>query len=147
VHGEGVEMGSDSEQITVTPGQTDYPVAFQFQPTRQLDQADLSGVDLRIRVHGPYAFSGFIGNSGKSWVTLPGYTASTSRSVLVSLDDPTFAQPTAATLTGSDAGWYAALPTPGAGEHTLYVESIQGFDTSDPVSQTFQVRDRGGRRR
>src|SRR6202008_4435686 len=61
--GNGVQIGSDSESVLVTPNQTDYPVAFSIQPNGALDQADLSGIDLRVHVEGPFVFSGFIGNS------------------------------------------------------------------------------------
>src|SRR5579884_3440093 len=108
--GNGVAVGSDSENVLVTPAQTQYPVAFTIQPNGALDKADLSGLDLRVHVEGPYAFSGFIGNSGKSWTDVPAWSASFDQSVLVSLDDPSFANPVPARLSG--ANWSVALPTP-----------------------------------
>jgi hypothetical protein len=137
VNGNGVPMGSDSESVLVTPGQTSYPVAFSFLPNAALDKADLSGVDLRVHVHGPYAFSGFVANSGKSFVGLPSYAASLNRSVQVSLDDAGFASPVPARIDG--ATWSVALATPAVGKHTLYARSSQGFDTSAAASQTFTV--------
>src|SRR4051794_4180819 len=117
-NGNGVPIGSDSESVLATPTATDYPVAFTIHPNGALDKADLSGVDLRIHIHGPYAFSGFVGNSGSSFVTLPSYAASLTRSVQVALDDPTLANPVAARIDGSGAGWSVALTTPAAGKHT-----------------------------
>jgi len=137
VRGNGVDIGSDTESVLITPTAADYPVSFTIQPNAALNQADLSGVDLRVHVHGPFAFSGFIGNSGKSWSDLPSYSASLNRSVAVSLDDPTFASSVAARLSGST--WSVAIPTPAVGKHTLYARSTQGFDTSATASQPFSV--------
>ncbi len=137
-HGNGVDIGSDSESVLITPLAGDYPVAFTIQPNAALDGHDLSGIDLRVHVHGPFVFSGFIGNSGKSWTDVPSYTASVNESVQVSLDDATFSNPVPARLSGST--WSVAIPTPAIGKHTLYAESTQGFDTSAPASTTFTVR-------
>jgi hypothetical protein len=138
--GNGVTVGSDSESILITPLAADYPVAFTIQPNAALNGHDLSGIDLRVHVHGPYVFSGFIGNSGKSWTDVPSTTASVNRSVQVSLDDPTFSNPIAARIDSSGSTWSLAIPTPAIGVHTLYAESTQGFDTSAPASTTFTVR-------
>ena len=135
--GNGVPIGSDSETVLITPDQQDYPVPFTVQPNRALDRDDLSGIDLRVHVEGPYAFSGFIGNSGKSWVDMPSWTASFNQSVQVSLDDPSFASPVPARLDGTS--WSLALPTPGVGAHTLYARASQGFDTGDVASRSFKV--------
>jgi hypothetical protein len=137
VNGNGVAMGSDAESVLVTPGQTSYPVSFSFLPNAALDKADLSGVDLRIHVHGPYAFSGFVADSGKSLVTLPAYSASLNRSVEVSVDDAGFASPIPARIDGSS--WSNAIPTPAVGRHTIYARSSQGFDTSAVASSTFTM--------
>jgi hypothetical protein len=135
--GNGVQIGSDSESVLVTPDQTEYPVAFTIQPNGALDRADLSGVDLRVHVEGPFAFSGFIGNSGKSWADLPSWSASFNRSVQVSLDDPSFANAVPARLDGMS--WSVALPTPPTGGHTVYARATQGFDAGPAASQTFTV--------
>ena len=135
--GNGVSVGSDSENVLITPAQTDYPVPFTIQANGALDKADLSGLDLRVHVEGPYAFSGFIGNSGKSWLDVPAWSASFNQSVLVSLDDPSFANPLPARLSG--ATWSVALPTPAVGPHTVYAEASQGFDTGAAASQSFTV--------
>ena len=135
--GNGVTVGSDSENVLITPNQTAYPVAFTIQPNGALDKADLSGLDLRVHVEGPYAFSGFIGNSGKSWTDVPAWSASFGQSVLVSLDDPSFANAVPARLSGTS--WSVALPTPALGTHTLYVEATQGFDTGAAAARSFNV--------
>lgn len=140
VNGQGVPLGSDSESVLITPAAADYPVSFHITPNAQLDKVDLSGIDLRVHFSGPYAFSGFVGNSGKSWVSIPAWAASLNRSVLLSVDDPTFASPTSTTIDSSYANWYTAVPTPQTlGKHTLYVEAIQGFNTSSITTRTFNV--------
>jgi hypothetical protein len=135
--GNGVSVGADSETVLVTPTQTAYPVAFTIQPNGALDRADLSGLDLRVHVEGPYAFSGFIGNSGKSWTDVPAWSASFNQAVQVSLDDPAFTNAVAARLSGTT--WSVALPTPDVGTHTVYAESTQGFDTGAAASRSFTV--------
>jgi hypothetical protein len=135
--GNGVSVGSDSETVLITPTQTVYPVAFTIQPNGALDRTDLSGLDLRVHIEGPYAFSGFIGNSGKSWTDVPAWSASFNQSVQVALDDPSFTNAVAARLSGTT--WSVALPTPAAGTHTVYAESTQGFDTGAPASRSFTV--------
>ena len=139
VNGKGVTIGSDSETVLATPTATNYPVNFTIQPNAALDKADLSGVDLRVHVHGPYAFSGFIGNSGKSLVTLPSYAASVSKAVQISIDDPSFGNAVPARLDASGASWSVAIATPPVGRHTIYARSTQGFDTSASVAQNFTV--------
>jgi hypothetical protein len=135
--GNGVPLGSDSETVLVTPTQTSYPVPFTIQPSGSLDRADLSGIDLRVHVEGPYAFSGFIGNSGKSWADVPAWSASYGQSVQVSLDDPSFASPVPARISGTS--WSVALPTPALGSHVVYARATQGFDTGAAASQPFTV--------
>lgn len=135
--GNGVSVGSDSENVLVTPTQTSYPVAFTIHPNGALDKADLSGLDLRVHVEGPYAFSGFIGNSGKSFTDVPSWSASFGQAVDVSVDDPAFANPVPARLSGTT--WSVALPTPTVGSHTLYARATQGFDTGATTSRSFTV--------
>lgn len=135
--GNGVAVGSDSETVVVTPTQADYPVPFTIQPTGVLDQADLSGLNLRVHVQGPFAFSGFIANSGKSLVDMPSWSASSGRSVALSVDDPSFGSPVPARLSGTS--WSAAIPTPAVGRHVVYARATQGFDTGATASQNFTV--------
>jgi hypothetical protein len=135
--GNGVDLGSDSETVLLTPAQQEYPVAFTIQPGSALDRADLSGLDLRVHVEGPFVFSGFIGNSGKSWVDVPSWTASLGRSVDVSLDDPSFASPLPARLSGTS--WSLAIATPAVGNHVVYARANQGFETGSTASRSFTV--------
>jgi hypothetical protein len=135
--GNGVQVGSDSESVAVTPAQTAYPVAFSIQPNGALDKADLSGLDLRVHVEGPYLGSGFIGNSGKSFLDVPDWSASFNRSVQVSVDDPSFTNAVPARLSGTS--WSVAIPTPAIGKHTVYAQAQQGFDVGVASSQAFTV--------
>jgi hypothetical protein len=135
--GNGVSVGSDSESVLVTPTQTEYPVAFTIHPNGALDRTDLSGLDLRVHVEGPYAFSGFIGNSGKSFTDVPAWSASFGQGVDVSVDDPTFANAVPARLSG--ATWSVAVPTPAVGSHTVYARATQGFDTGATATRSFTV--------
>jgi hypothetical protein len=107
------------------------------QSNGALDRADLSGIDMRVHVEGPYVFSGFIGNSGKSWVDVPSWSASFGQSVQVALDDPSFANAVPARLNGTS--WSVAVATPAVGQHTVYARATQGYDTGAVTSQTFTV--------
>jgi hypothetical protein len=140
VNGEGVAIGSDSETVVLDPTTGDNAVAFTIQPAATLGGADLQGVDLRVHIHGPQIYSGFVGLSGKSWVDLPSYAASVNRSVQISVDDPSFANPIPARLASSGSSWSVAIATPAVGKHTIYAESTQGFDTSSPAATTFTVK-------
>jgi len=135
--GNGVTVGSDSENVLITPAQTEYPVGFTIQPNGVLDKAGLSGIDLRVHVEGPYLGSGFIGNSGRSFVDVPSWSASFDQSVQVSVDDPSFTAAVPARLSGT--AWSVAVPTPAIGKHVVYARAAQGFDTGDSTSQTFTV--------
>jgi len=139
VNGEGVPVGSDSEMVVLDPTASDNAVNFTIAPDKSLDKTDIGGLDLRLHLHGPYAFSGFVATNGLSFVNVPGYTASVNRSVLLSLDDPTFANPIPVAINSSTDGWSVVLPAPAVGKHTLYAESIQGFDTSNVVARHFTV--------
>jgi hypothetical protein len=137
VNGAGVDVGTDSESVVANPTQTDVPVQFTIHPDGALDQAGLSGLDLRVHVSGPYVASGYIANSGKSFVDVPGWSASFDRSVVVSVDDPTFANAVPARLSGDS--WSVAIPTPAAGKHVLYAQATQGFDTGAAASRAVTV--------
>lgn len=140
VGGQGVAVGSDSVSTVLDPTASDNAVPFTIQPSSSLAGADLQGLDLRVRIHGPSIDAGFIGLSGKSWTDVPAFTASVNKSVSVSVDDPTFANPVSARIDASGAGWSVAIPTPAVGKHTIYAESTQGFDTSAPAAATFTVK-------
>jgi hypothetical protein len=139
VHGQAVTLGSDSESAILDPTGNDTPIPFTIQPSATLDGSDLQALDLRVHIHGPYVYSGFISLNGNSYVDIPSYAASVNKAVQVSVDDPTFSNPTQARIGSSGSTWSVAIPTPAVGKHTIYAESIQGFDTSSPASQTFTV--------
>jgi hypothetical protein len=139
VNGEGVPIGSDTETVVMDPTASDNYINFTIAPNAALDQKDLSGIDLRLHLHGPYAFSGFVATNGASFVNVPSYAASTHRSVLLSLDDPTFASPIPVAINSAGNGWSVVIPTPAVGKHTLYSQSVQGFDSSAVVARHFTV--------
>lgn len=140
VGGEGIVVGKDTETVLVTPAQSDYPTAFHITPTPSLEKALVSGLDLHVFLHGPYSDSGYIGVSGKSFLTVGGYSASPSRAVELSLDDATFANPIPAALNSSATGYSATIATQAVGTHTIYARATQGFDTSGIASSRFTVK-------
>jgi hypothetical protein len=139
VNGEGVDIGSVTEMVVLDPTASDNLVNFTITPNAALDQKDLSGVDLRLHLHGPYVFSGFVATNGLSFVNIPSDSASTHKAVLLSLDDPTFASPIPVAISTSGDSWSVVIPTPAVGKHTLYAESVQGFDTSSVTARHFTV--------
>jgi hypothetical protein len=50
-----------------------------IHPNAALAGTDFQGLDLRVHIHGPQIYSGFIGLSGKSWARVPSYAASVNR--------------------------------------------------------------------
>jgi hypothetical protein len=139
VHGNAVTLGSDSESAVLDPTGNDTPIPFTIHPSATLDGSDLQALDLRVLVHGPYVYSGFISLSGNSYADLPSYAASVNKAVQISVDDPTFSNPTPARIASSGTSWSVAIPTPAIGKHTIYAQSTQGFDTSAAASSTFTV--------
>jgi hypothetical protein len=139
VNGNAVTLGSDSASAVLDPTGNDTPIPFSIQPSATLDGSDLQALDLRVLVHGPYVYSGFISLSGNSYADLPSYAASVHKAVQVSVDDPTFANAIPARIGSTGSSWSLAIPTPAIGKHTIYAESTQGFDTSAPAAQTFTV--------
>jgi hypothetical protein len=139
VHGNAVTLGSDSESAVLDPTGNDTPIPFTIQPSATLDGSDLQALDLRVHVHGPYVYSGFISLNGNSYVDVPSYAASVNKAVQISVDDPTFSNPIPARIGATGSSWSVAIPTPAVGKHTIYAESAQGFDTSAVASSTFTV--------
>jgi hypothetical protein len=137
VGGNAVDLGSTTSSAVLDPTGASTPVPFTIQPNVALDGSDIQALDLRVHIHGPNVYSGFMALSGASWVDLPSYAASVNKGVEVSVDDPTFASPTPARLSGTS--WSVAIPTPSVGTHTIYAESTQGYDTSAPTSVTVNV--------
>jgi hypothetical protein len=137
VDGEAVTLGKATGSAVLDPTGDYTPVPFSIQPSSTLDGSDLQALDLRVLVHGPNVYSGFVSLNGHSFADIPSYAASVNKSVQVSLDDSSFANAVPARLSGSS--WSVALQTPTVGKHTIYARSTQGFDTSAPASVTFTV--------
>jgi len=137
VGGNAVDIGSATGTAILDPTGSSTPVPFTIQPNAALDGSDIQALDLRVTTHGPNVYSGFVALSGASWVKVPSYAASVNKSVSISVDDPTFSNPTPARISGT--AWSVAIPTPAVGKHTIYAESTQGYDTSAPASVTFSV--------
>ncbi len=139
VGGQAVTLGSASGSALLDPTADHTPVPFTVQPNVALDGSDLQALDLRVHVHGPYVYSGFMSLNGNSYADVPSYAASVNKSVQVSLDDSTFANAVPARIDSTGAAWSVAMATPAAGKHTIYARSTQGFDTSTPTAVTFTV--------
>jgi hypothetical protein len=137
VNGEAVTLGQDTGSAVLDPTGDYTPIPFTIQPSSTLDGSDLQALDLRVHVHGPNIYSGFVSLNGHSFADIPSYAASVNKSVQVSLDDSSFASAVPARLSGSS--WSVAIATPAVGKHTVYARSTQGFDTSAPTSVTFNV--------
>src|SRR5438105_5989097 len=91
VNGNAVTLGTDSESAVLDPTANDTPIPFTIHPSSTLDGSDLQALDLRVHIHGPNIYSGFISLNGHSYVDVPSYAASVNQAVQVSVDDPTFA--------------------------------------------------------
>jgi hypothetical protein len=139
VGGSAVTIGKTSSSAILDPTGNDTPIPFTIPANGALDGSDVQALDLRVLVHGPNVYSGFISLSGNSYVDLPSYSASVHKSVEISVDDPSFASPVPARIDASGTGWSVAIPTPAIGKHTIYARAKQGFDTSASAAQAFTV--------
>jgi len=137
VGGQAVTIGSTTGSAVLDPRGNDTPVPFTIQPNLSLDGSDVQALDLRVQIHGPNVYSGFVSPNGASYVDMPSHAASVNESVSVSIDDPTFANAVPARLDGSS--WTVAVAMPAVGKHTVYARSTQGYDTSATASSTFTV--------
>jgi hypothetical protein len=137
VGGNAVDIGSTTGSAILDPTGASTPVPFTIAPNLSLDGSDVQALDLRVTIHGPNVYSGFVALSGASYVNLPSHAASVNSGVEISVDDPSFSNPTPARISGTT--WSVAIPTPSVGKHTIYAESTQGYDTSAPASVTFSV--------
>ena len=137
VGGNAVDLGTASSSAILDPTGASTPVPFTIPPNTSVDGSDVQALDLRVNIHGPNVFSGFVALSGASFVDLPNYAASVNKSVVVSVDDPTFANAVPARLSGSN--WSVAIPTPSVGKHTIYAKSTQGYSSSAPTGVTITV--------
>ena len=137
VGGVAVDIGSATGSAILDPTGASTPVPFTIAPNVSLDGSDIQALDLRVTIHGPNVYSGFVALSGASWMNMPSYAASVNEGVEISVDDPTFSNPTPARVSGST--WSVAIPTPSIGKHTIYAQATQGYDTSAPTSVNFSV--------
>jgi hypothetical protein len=137
INGEAVTIGKGTGSAVLDPTADHTPVPFSIQPSSTLDGSDLQALDLRVLVHGPNIYSGFVSLNGNSYANIPSYAASTNKSVQLSVDDPSFGNAVPARISGSS--WSVAIPTPAVGKHKLYARSAQGFDTSAPTSVAISV--------
>src|SRR5439155_7952307 len=133
INGEAVTLGKSTGSAVLDPTGDYTPVPFSVQPSSTLDGSDLQALDLRVLVHGPNIYSGFVSLNGHSYADVPSYAASVNKSVQVSLDDSSFASAVPARLSGTS--WSVAIPTPAVGKHTVYARSTPGFDTSASTSR------------
>jgi hypothetical protein len=139
VGGQAVTVGTATGSALLDPTADHTPVPFTVAPNRALDGSDLQALDMRVHVHGPYVYSGFMSLSGNSYADVPSYGASVNKTVEVSVDDASFANAVPARIDSTSAGWSVALPTPAIGKHTIYARSTQGFDESAPASVALTV--------
>lgn len=137
IGGNPVTIGKTTGSAVLDPTGNSTPVPFSIQPDASLDGADIQALDLRVLVHGPNVYSGFVALSGASYVDVPSYAASVNEKVEVSLDDASFANAVPARIDGTT--WSVAVPSPTAGTHTVYVRATQGYDTPATASSTFRV--------
>jgi hypothetical protein len=139
INGEAVTLGTATGSAVLDPTGDHTPVPFTIQPSSTLDGSDLQALDLRVLIHGPNVYSGFISLNGNSYANVPSYAASVNKSVQLSLDDSTFSNAVPAKIGATGTTWSATVPTPAIGKHKLYARSTQGFDTSAPASVAFTV--------
>jgi hypothetical protein len=137
VDGNAVDLGSATSTAVLDPTGAATAIPFTIPGNSSLDGSDLQALDLRVTIHGPNVYSGFMALSGASYVNLPSHAASVNKSVVVSVDDPSFANPVPARLSGGS--WSVAIPTPGVGTHTIYARSSQGYDSSAPTQVSVTV--------
>ena len=137
IGGNAVDLGSVTSSAVLDPTGDSTPVPLSIPASSANDGSDIQALDLRVTIHGPNVYSGFVALSGASYVDLPSYTASVNKSVLVSVDNSSFSNAVRAGLSGTT--WSVKIPTPAVGKHTIYVESTQGYDTSAPKSVVITV--------
>ena len=136
VGGQAVELGSTTASVLMDdPTATNTPVPFSIPANSSLDGSDIQAIDLRVHIHGPNVYSGFMALSGASYVKVPSYAASVHRSVLVGIDSQ---PPVEARLSGST--WSIALPTPTTtGRHYIRAQATQGYSSPGQTISTINV--------
>jgi hypothetical protein len=136
VGGQAVELGNTTATVLMDdPTADNTPVPFTIPSNSALDGSDIQALDLRVHVHGPNIYSGFMALSGASYVKVPSYAASVHKSVTVAIDSGT---PVEARLDGGT--WSIAFPTPTTiGRHYIRAQATQGYSSSDTTISTFNV--------
>jgi hypothetical protein len=137
VGGNALDLGSATSTAILDPTGAATAVPFTIPGNTSLDGSDVQALDLRVNIHGPNVYSGFMALSGASYVNLPSRAASVNKAVEVSVDDPSFANPVPARLSGMS--WSVAIPTPSVGAHTIYARSTQGYSSSAPTQVAVTV--------
>jgi hypothetical protein len=137
VGGNAVDLGSATSTAVLDPTGAATAVPFTIPGNSSLDGCDVQALDLRVNIHGPNVYSGFMALSGASYVNLPSHAASTNEGVQVSVDDPSFSSAVPARLSGTS--WSVAIPTPAVGKHTIYAMSTQGYNSSAPTQTIVTV--------
>jgi len=135
VGGQAVDLGSTTSTATLDPTATSTPVPFSIPANSSLDGSDIQALDLRVHIHGPNVYSGFMALSGASYLDLPTYAASTHQSVSITVDGQSTYP---ARLSGST--WSVAIPTPTpTGKHSISAQATQGYTTSAQTVITINV--------
>jgi hypothetical protein len=134
VNGQAVDLGSTTSSAVLDPTGASTPVPFTIPADSSLDGSDIQALDLRVHIHGPNVYSGFMTLSGASYMNVPSYTASTHQSVSVSIDGQS---PVPARVSGST--WTVAVATPAVGKHTITAEATQGYTSVGTAQSTFNV--------
>jgi len=138
-HGNGVPVGSDTEMVVLDPTASDNFINFTIQPKPGARQARPERPRPATAPARPVRVQRVRGHERRVVRKVPGYTASVNKAVLLSLDDPTFAGTIPTAINSSQSGWSVVIPTPAVGKHTLYAQSVQGFDSSAVVARHFTV--------
>jgi hypothetical protein len=134
VNGQAVDLGSTTSSAVLDPTGASTPVPFTIPADSSLDGSDIQALDLRVHIHGPNVYSGFMTLSGASYMNVPSYTASTHQSVSVTVDGQSSVP---ARVSGST--WTVAVATPAVGKHTITAEATQGYTSVGTAQSTFNV--------
>lgn len=135
VGGQAVDLGSTTASAMLDPTAASTPVPFTIPANSSLDGSDIQALDLRVHIHGPNVYSGYMALSGASYVDVPSYAASVHQSVSVTLDGQTTVP---ARVSGSS--WTVAIATPTRpGKHTISAQATQGYVTSGKPLITINV--------
>jgi hypothetical protein len=132
--GQAVDLGSTTASAVLNPTGANTPVPFTIPANASLNGLDIAALDLRVHVHGPNVYSGYMALSGASYAKVPSYTASVNRSVSVSIDGRAA---TPARVAGTK--WTVTVPTPSVGKHTIQARASQGYTSSGAAQSSVTV--------